>query len=57
MTSTNKIAIILILLAVGTYYIDASLGISHNQSISLGLLTTGTTLLNSGIKNGNNKAN
>lgn len=43
----NVIALVFILLAIVTHYIDFWLGISNNgNSISVGLLASGTTLIN-----------
>lgn len=44
--SSNWIPIFLIVLAVITHYLDLSLGVARENSISLGLLTAGTTMLN-----------
>lgn len=43
---SNWIPVFLISLAVITHYLDLRLGIARENSISLGLLTSGTTLLN-----------
>lgn len=43
----NEIAMVLIILAVATHYIDYFLKINSSNSISVGLLTAGITLLNS----------
>jgi hypothetical protein len=48
--SNNKTALILIFLAVITHYADFLLGIDASNSISVGLLTCGTTLLNLNVK-------
>ena len=43
----NKVALIFIFLAVLTHYLDFWLGVSsEGNSISVGLLTAGTTLIN-----------
>lgn len=48
--STNVVALVLIVLSVVTHYGDFSLGIDPSNSISFGLLTCGTTLLNINFK-------
>lgn len=48
----NWIPVFLIVLAVVTHYLDLSLGVARENSISLGLLTAGTTLLNLNISYG-----
>lgn len=42
----NLIPVFLIVLAVVTHYLDLGLGVPKENSISIGLLTAGTTLLN-----------
>jgi hypothetical protein len=50
----NGIALIFILLAIATHYIDFWLGISNTgNSISVGLLAAGTTLINFQAQKGN----
>lgn len=42
----NLLPAFLIVLAVITHYLDLGLGVPKENSISIGLLTAGTTLLN-----------
>ena len=50
----NGIALIFVLLAIATHYIDFWLGISNSgNSISVGLLAAGTTLINFQAQKGN----
>lgn len=44
--NNNTIAFLLVLLAVITHYMDFVLGIPSSNSISVGLLAAGTTLIN-----------